>query len=58
MIVVEDDVDVDQIHVDQRLFSLSPSTINDVPKNSIADSESMTASGLEDWRHLALKRYG
>ena len=25
---------------------------------SIADSESMTTSGLEDWWHLALKRYG
>jgi len=34
MTVVEDDVDVDQIHVDQRLFSsLSLSTINKVPKN-------------------------
>ena len=25
---------------------------------STADLESMTASGVEDWRHLALERYG
>ena len=54
--VVEDDVDVDQIHVDQRLFSpLSFSTtINQVHTQGLALSTSRTSSSNEQGHEVSI----
>jgi len=56
MMVVEDDVDVDQIHVDQHLFSLSSlsTTINKVLKDLSALSMSRTSSLSEQGHEISI----